>query len=376
MSNSIAFNIPSITGNETQNLKEVFDSKKFSGDGEYTKKCNNWLEKTCNANKALLTTSCTHALEIAAILIDTKPGDEIIMPSYTFVSSANPFVLRGAKIIFIDIRPDTMNIDETKIEAAITKKTKAIVAVHYAGVSCEMDSIMSIATNYNLFVIEDAAQGLMSTYKNMALGSIGHIGCFSFHETKNYQCGEGGAIMINDRSFIQRAEIIREKGTNRSLFISGMVDKYSWVDIGSSYLPSELNAAFLYAQFENAYKINEKRLKLWNEYSYQLTKEKHVELQIIPNEVKHNAHMFFIKLKDINERQQMIEYLKLNKIQSVFHYIPLHQSKNCSKYNYFHGYNENTTKESERLLRLPLYFDLSISNVRYICNKVREFFYD
>jgi dTDP-4-amino-4,6-dideoxygalactose transaminase len=374
MPKPIVFNIPSITGNETKNIREVFDNKKFSGDGEYTKKCNNWLEKNCNVNKALLTTSCTHALEMAAILIDTKLGDEIIMPSYTFVSSANPFVLRGAKIIFIDIRPDTMNIDETKIEAAITKKTKAIVAVHYAGVSCKMDAIMSIATNYNLFVIEDAAQGLTSTYKNMALGSIGHIGCFSFHETKNFQCGEGGAIILNDRSFIQRAEIIREKGTNRSLFISGMVDKYSWVDVGSSYLPSEINAAFLYAQFENAYKINEKRLKLWNEYSYQLTKEKHIELQIIPNEVKHNAHMFFIKLKDINERQRMIEHLKLNKIQSVFHYIPLHQSKNCSKYNHFHGYNENTTKESERLLRLPLYFDLSISNVRYICDKVREFF--
>ena len=372
----IQFNAPLITGNELNNLNNVIASKKFSGDGSYTKKCNSWLESNCKVKRALLTTSCTHALEMAAILIDTKPGDEIIMPSYTFVSSANPFVLRGAKIVFIDIRPDTMNMDETKVEDAITKHTKAIVPVHYAGVACEMDTIMSIASKYNLFVIEDAAQGVMSTYKGRPLGSIGHIGCFSFHETKNYQCGEGGAILLNDESFSQRAEIIREKGTNRSQFIRGMVDKYRWVDIGSSYLPSELNAAFLYAQLENAHKVNEKRLSLWNEYSEQLSKVSQVDLQIIPNELKHNAHMFYIKLKDINERQRMIEHLKSYKIQSAFHYIPLHESKKCLKYNYFHGKDKFTTKESERLLRLPIHYDLEISDVKYICKKVKEFFND
>ena len=372
----IQFNKALLTGNEIKNIQGVIAEGKFSGDGEYTKKCNSWLENNCRVKKALLTTSCTHALEMAAILIDTKPGDEVIMPSYTFVSSANPFVLRGAKIVFIDIRPDTMNMDETKVEDAITENTKAIVPVHYAGVACEMDTIMSIANKYNLFVIEDAAQGLMSTYKGRPLGSIGHIGCFSFHETKNYQCGEGGAILLNDESFSQRAEIIREKGTNRSQFIRGMVDKYRWVDIGSSYLPSELNAAFLYAQLENAHKVNEKRLSLWNEYSEQLSKVSQVDLQIIPNELKHNAHMFYIKLKDINERQRMIEHLDAYKIQSVFHYIPLHESKKCLKYNHFHGKDKFTTKESERLLRLPMHYDLEISDVKCICNKVKEFFND
>ena len=376
MINVIQFNVPLFTGKEVGNLNNVITNKKFSGDGEYTKKCNSWLENNCDVDKALLTTSCTHALEIAAILIDTKPGDEIIMPSYTFVSSANPFVLRGANIVFIDIRSDTMNMDETKIEDAITENTKAIVPVHYAGVACEMDTIMSIASKYNLFVIEDTAQGLMSTYKVRALGSIGHIGCFSFHETKNYQCGEGGAILLNDESFSQRAEIIREKGTNRSQFIRGMVDKYRWVDIGSSYLLSELNAAFLYAQLENAHKVNEKRLSLWNEYSKQLSRVSQIDLQIIPNELRHNAHMFYIKLKDMNERQKMIEYLESYKIKSVFHYIPLHKSKKCSKYNHFNGKDKYTTKESERLLRLPMYYDLEISDVKYICNKVKGFFND
>lgn len=371
---SIQFNVPLVTGDETSNLKNVIVNNKFSGDGEYTKKCNSWLEEKCKVNKALLTTSCTHALEMAAMLIDTRPGDEIIMPSYTFVSSANPFVLRGAKVIFVDIRPDTMNIDETKIEAAITKNTKAIVPVHYAGVSCEMDTIMKIAEKYNLLVIEDAAQGLMSTYKGKPLGSIGHIGCLSFHETKNYQCGEGGAILLNNASHSQRAEIIREKGTNRSQFIRGMVDKYRWIDIGSSYLPSELNAAYLLAQFDSAHKVNQKRLSLWNEYSKQLSKVNQVDLQVIPSEVEHNAHIFFIKLKDIMERQRMIDHLKLNKIQSVFHYIPLHESNKCKQYNSFSGKDEFTTKESERLLRLPMHFKLEISDVKYICNKVKEFF--
>ena len=373
MTDLIRFNIPLVTGGELDNLKNIFNNQ-FSGDGSYTKKCNSWLESNCKVRKALLTTSCTHALEMAAILIDTKPGDEIIMPSYTFVSTANPFVLRGAKIVFIDIRPDTMNMDETKIEAAITKNTRAIVPVHYAGVSCEMDEIMVIAEKHDLYVIEDAAHGLMSTYKGRSLGSIGNIGCLSFHETKNYQCGEGGAILLNDKSLIKRAEIIREKGTNRSEFINGIVDKYGWVDVGSSYLPSELNAAFLYAQFENAYNVNDKRLSLWNEYSKQLSKLDLVNLQIIPSDLKHNAHLFYIKLKDINERQKMTEHLKSHKIQSVFHYIPLHQSKNCKKYNYFCGEDKYTTKESERLLRLPMYYDLKISDVKYICDKVKDFF--
>jgi dTDP-4-amino-4,6-dideoxygalactose transaminase len=371
---SIPFNTPLVTGDEINNLKKVIANDKFSGDGEYTKKCNSWLESHCKVNKALLTTSCTHALEMAAMLIDTQPADEIIMPSYTFVSSANPFVLRGAKIVFIDIRPDTMNMDETKIESAITKNTKAIVPVHYAGVSCEMDTIMMIAAKHNLYVIEDAAQGLMSTYKGRSLGSIGHIGCLSFHETKNYQCGEGGAILLNDASLTQRAEIIREKGTNRSQYIRGMVDKYRWIDIGSSYLPSELNAAFLYAQFEGAYKVNEKRLSLWNEYLTQLSKVAKVDLQVIPSELKHNAHMFYIKLKDIDERQRLIEHLKSYKIHSVFHYIPLHESKKCTQYNSFSGEDKYTTKESERLLRLPMYYDLEISDVKYICNKIKDFF--
>jgi len=373
---SILFNKPLICGNEKDFIYGVLSKGKFSGDGEYTKKCNSWLENNCRVKKALLTTSCTHALEMAAILIDTKPGDEVIMPSYTFVSSANPFVLRGAKIVFIDIRPDTMNMDETKVEDAITENTKAIVPVHYAGVACEMDTIMSIASKYNLFVIEDAAQGLMSSYKGQPLGSIGHIGCLSFHETKNYQCGEGGAILLNDEYLSQRAEIIREKGTNRSQFIRGMIDKYRWVDVGSSYLPSELNAAFLYAQLETAHKVNEKRLSLWNEYLKQLFRVSQVDLQIMPNELRHNAHIFYIKLKDINERQRMIEYLKSYKIQSVFHYIPLHKSRKCSKYNYFHGEDRFTTKESERLLRLPIYYDLEIADVKYICSKVKGFFND
>lgn len=376
ITNMIKFNVPLISGNELNNLKNAIASEKFSGDGEYTKKCNSWLESNCRVRKAMLTTSCTHALEMAAILIDIQPGDEVIMPSYTFVSTANAFVLRGAKIVFIDIRPDTMNMDETKVEDAITENTKAIALVHYAGVACEIDTIMSIANKYNLFVIEDAAQGLMSTYKGRPLGSIGHIGCFSFHETKNYQCGEGGAILLNDESFSQRAEIIREKGTNRSQFNRGKVHKYRWVDIGSSYLPSELSAAFLYAQLENANKVNEKRLSLWNEYFKQLSKVSQVDLQIVSNKLKHNAHMFYIKLKDINERQRMIEHLKSYKIQSVFHYIPLHESKKCSKYNHFNGKDNFTTKESERLLRLPMYYDLEISDVKYICNKVKAFFND
>ena len=375
MTDFIPFNIPLITGGELINLKNIIH-KKFSDNGFYSKKCNSWLENNCKVRKALLTTSCTHALEMAALLINTKPGDEIIMPSYTFVSSANAFVLRGAKITFVDIRPDTMNLDEKKIEAAINKNTKAIVTIHYAGVSCEMDKILTIAKKYNLYVIEDAAHGLMSEYKGKPLGSMGNIGCLSFHETKNYQCGEGGAILINDDSLIERAEIIREKGTNRNQFINGTVDKYTWVDIGSSYVLSELNAAFLFAQFENVYDVNKKRLSLYNQYKKNLSSLDQLDIQTIPREIEHNAHLFYIKLKNIYERQMMTEYLKLHKIQSVFHYIPLHHSKECKNYYYFCGSDKYTSKESERLLRLPLYYDLKISEVDYICDKIKDFFND
>lgn len=372
----IPFNKPLIPNNAIKNISKLFDIGKFSGDGVFTRECSSWLKKNTKSKKVLLTTSCTHALELSAILINIKPGDEVIMPSFTFCSSANAFVLRGAKVVFVDIRPDTMNIDELKIEQAITANTKAIIPVHYAGVACEMDKIMDLANQYNLFVIEDAAQGLMSTYKGKPLGSIGHFGCISFHETKNYQCGEGGAIIINNDDFSGRAEIVREKGTNRSLFLKGIVDKYRWVDIGSSYLPSELNAAFLMAQFQMAKKVNEKRLLLWNEYFKYLEVYPNIRLQLIPKEVKHNGHMFYIKLEDIDQRQKMINHLKSFGIQTVFHYIPLHESKNCKEYNIFNGKDEYTTRESERLLRLPLYYDLNISDIKYICEKIKQFFND
>ncbi len=372
----IPFNVPLLIGTEEKYMKECIVNKKFSGDGLFTKKCNQWFENKLDAPKVLLTTSCTHALEMAAILLDIKEGDEVIMPSYTFVSTANAFVLRGAKIIFVDIRPDTMNIDETKIEEAISKKTKVIVPVHYAGVSCEMDIIMAIAKKHNLFVVEDAAQGMMSTYKGKALGTIGHVGCYSFHETKNYNCGEGGVIIINTEKFIQRAEIIREKGTNRSQFLRGVIDKYRWVDIGSSYLPSELNASFLYAQLESSEKINEKRLELWNEYYNNLKDLKEISLPTIPKGIKHNGHMFYIKLVDDRIRQDLIYHLASLEIQSVFHYIPLHESIKCSKYFEFIGEDKYTTKDSERLLRLPLYYDLSIEDLHHICFEIKEFFND
>jgi dTDP-4-amino-4,6-dideoxygalactose transaminase len=372
----IPFNKPFIPNNAIKNISKVFDIGKFSGDGYFTKECSSWLEKNTKSKKVLLTTSCTHALELSAILINIKPGDEVIMPSFTFVSSANAFVLRGAKVVFVDIRPDTMNIDGLKIEQAITNNTKAIIPVHYAGVACEMNKIMDLANKYNLFVIEDAAQGLMSSYKGKSLGSIGHFGCISFHETKDYQCGEGGALIINHDEFIDRAEILREKGTNRNLFLKGIVDKYRWVDIGSSYLPSELNAAFLMAQFQMADKIKEKRLLLWNEYSKNLREYSNIKVQEIPQEITHNGHMFFIKLKDVDQRQKMIDYLKSFGIQSVFHYIPLHESKKCKEYNIFNGKDEYTSRESERILRLPLYYDLNISDIKNICKTIKQFFND
>ena len=372
----IPFNIPLITGKELKYIKCLLKERKFCGDGAFTDKCNKWLEDNTKAKKALLTTSCTHALEMAAMLANISKDDEVIMPSYTFVSTANAFVLRGARIIFVDIRPDTMNIDESKIEKAITKKTKAIVVVHYAGTSCEMDTIMKIASKFNLLVIEDAAQGVMSSYKGRALGSIGHIGCYSFHETKNYHCGEGGAILLNDSRFIERSEIIREKGTNRKQFLRGKVCKYTWVDIGSSYLPSEINAVFLYANLEMAEKIREKRLRLWNRYYNNLrglAESNLLELAKIQVQCEHNAHTFYIKLKDSNQRKKMIDTLRDSGIQSVFHYIPLHSSAAGKKFGRFSGKDTHTTRESERILRLPLYYDLKIKDVDYITDSIRKF---
>jgi dTDP-4-amino-4,6-dideoxygalactose transaminase len=374
----IPFNTPPFVGTEEKNLAEAIKSNKLSGDGPFTKKCHNWFEKRFNSPLVLLTPSCTAALEMAAILINIKAGDEVIMPSYTFVSTANAFVLRGAKIVFVDIRPDTMNIDEKKIEAAITNKTKAIVPVHYAGVSCEMDTIMALAEKYKLWVIEDAAQGVMSTYKGKALGAIGHIGCFSFHETKNYTAGgEGGAILVQDKSLIERAEIIREKGTDRSKFIKGQVDKYSWVDIGSSFLPSELQAAYLFAQLESADKINENRLETWGLYNLGLSelKEKgQLNLPTITANCEHNAHMYYVKCKDISERSRLMDFLKENDILSVFHYIPLHSSKAGEIYSHFSGIDVHTTAESEKLLRLPMYYNLELTSVKKIINVICSFY--
>ncbi len=374
----IPFNVPPSIGTEGRYIKEAIEkNKKLCGDGIFTQKCNTRLEEKFNTPKALLTTSCTHALEMSAILANIEQGDEIIMPSYTFVSTANAFVLRGAKIVFVDIRPDTMNIDENLIEDAITNRTKAIVPVHYAGVSCEMDTINEIAYKYNLFVIEDAAQGVMSNYKGQALGTIGDIGCYSFHETKNYTMGEGGAILIQNHNVLERAEIIREKGTDRSKFFRGQVDKYSWVDIGSSYLPSELNAAYLYAQLEEAEKINEDRLNTWNTYYNGLVglqQKGLIELPFVPKECKHNAHIFYIKCKDLYERTELINHLKEKEIMAVFHYIPLHTSKAGLKYSRFNGTDNYTTKESERLLRLPMYYNIEKNKIDYIVECINRFY--
>jgi dTDP-4-amino-4,6-dideoxygalactose transaminase len=375
----IPFNQPAVIGNEIEYIKQVMSNNKLCGDGEYTKKCHLWLEQKFGCRKVLLTTSCTHALEMAAILCDIGPGDEVILPSYTFVSTANAFVLRGAKAVFVDIRPDTMNMDERLIEKAITDKTKAIVVVHYAGVACEMATIMKIAKKYNLIVVEDAAQGVMSSYKDKYLGTIGDIGCYSFHETKNYTCGEGGAILINNERFVERAEIIREKGTNRSKYFRGEVDKYTWVDIGSSYLPSELNAAYLYAQLEQAETINEDRLESWNYYFNQLNplaKLGLLELPIIPGDCQHNGHMFYVKFKDLAERTGAIDYLKSNGVSAVFHYIPLHSAPSVQEYGRFCGTDRWTTQESERLLRLPLYYKIGSKNLEFVVAKLQGFFKD
>lgn len=373
----IRFNVPPYTGKELDYIKIAVENQKICGDGEFTVKCNEWIENKTKTKKALLTTSCTHATELAAILSDIQPGDEVIMPAYTFVSTADAFVLRGAKVVFVDIRPDTMNMDENLIEAAITDKTRAIVPVHYAGVSCEMDKIMEIASKYNLKVIEDAAQGIMSTYKGKALGTIGDFGCFSFHETKNFSMGEGGALLIRDEKDVENAEIIREKGTNRAKFFRGQIDKYTWVEKGSSYLPSEMNAAYLYAQLELADEITENRMATWNRYYNGLLDLKQagkIELPFIPAECAHNAHMFYLKCKDLQERTELIQFLKENDILAVFHYVPLHTAPAGIKYGRFHGEDKYTTKESERLVRLPLYYGLEPEKAEYIINKVKAFY--
>ena len=373
----INFNVPPCVDKAYDYIKECVDNQKICGDGLYTKKCNNWIEERTGTAKCLLTTSCTHALELAVLLADIKPGDEVIMPAYTFVSTADAFVLRGAVPVFVDIRPDTMNIDEKLIEAAITDKTKAIAPVHYAGVSCEMDTIMEIARKHDLVVIEDAAQGIMSSYKGKALGTIGDFGAFSFHETKNYSMGEGGALLIRDEKDVEEAEIIREKGTNRSKYYRGQIDKYTWVNFGSSYLPSDMNAAYLYAQLEVADKINEARLECWNRYYTNLThlaNAGRIELPVVPDGCVHNAHMFYIKTKDIEERTDFINFMKENDILSVFHYIPLHTAPAGLKFGRFHGEDVYTTKESERLVRLPMYYGLTLDQVDYICDTIKKFY--
>lgn len=374
----IRFNVPPYTGKELEYIKVAVENQKICGDGDFTRKCNEWIENKTGTRKALLTTSCTHATELAAILADIQPGDEVIMPAYTFVSTADAFVLRGATAVFVDIRPDTMNMDADLIEAAITDKTKAIVPVHYAGVSCDMDKINEVAAKYHLVVIEDAAQGIMSTYKGKALGTLGDFGCFSFHETKNFSMGEGGALLIRDENDIENAEIIREKGTNRAKFFRGQIDKYTWVEKGSSYLPSEMNAAYLYAQLELAEEITEDRMATWNHYYAafeELAEAGKVELPYIPKDCTHNAHMFYLKCKDLEERTALISFLKENDILAVFHYVPLHTAPAGLKYGRFHGEDKYTTKESERLVRLPMYYGLEPEKTDYIISKVKEFYH-
>ena len=375
----ISFNVPPYVGTEEAYMHEAILSRKICGDGKFTKLCNRWMEERFHAQMALLTTSGTTALDMAALLCGIQPGDEVILPSFTFSSTATAFAIFGAKLVFVDVRPDTMNIDETKIEAAITDKTKVIVPMHYAGVACEMDTIMDIAKRHNLMVVEDAAQGVMSTYKGRALGTIGDFGCYSFHETKNYSMGEGGAIIINNPAYNERAEILREKGTDRSKFFRGQVDKYTWVDIGDSYLPSELNAAYLWAQLEKADEINNARLHVWNMYRKAFTElaEKGViELQTIPEGCVHNAHMFYLKCRDLEERTALIRYLKENEIGAMFHYIPLHSAPAGLKYGRFAGEDVYTTKESERLVRLPMYYGLTDAEVERVIEKVLAFYRD
>ena len=373
----IHFNIPPFTGKEFDYMKEAVENHKICGDGPFTKKCDAWIEERFGTKKALLTTSGSTALDMAALLCGLQPGDEVILPSFTFSSTANSFVLAGAKLVFVDIRPDTMNIDENKIEAAITDKTRVICPVHYAGVACEMDKIMEIAKKYNLMVVEDAAQGVMSTYKGRALGTIGDFGCYSFHETKNYSAGEGGAILINNVDYIEKAEILREKGTNRAQFFRGQVAKYNWVDFGDSYLQSDLNAAYLWAQLEMADEINDNRLETWSSYyeAFKPLEEKGIiELPTIPTDCVHNAHMFYIKTKDLDTRQEFIKFMKDNEILCVFHYVPLHSAPAGLKFGRFNGIDEHTTSDSDRLVRLPMYYNMAKEDLEKVIEKTIEFF--
>ncbi len=373
----INFNVPPYTGKELNYMKEAIENQKICGDGPFTKKCSEWIEQKTGTAKCLLTTSCTHATELAALLTDIREGDEVIMPSYTFVSTADAFVLRGAKAVFVDIRPDTMNIDETLIEDAITERTKAIVPVHYAGVGCEMDAIMDIADRHHLTVVEDAAQGIVASYKGKPLGTFGDYGCFSFHETKNFSMGEGGALLIRDEKNIEAAEILREKGTDRSKYYRGQVDKYRWQNYGSSYLPSDMNAAYLYAQLEMADEITQARMDRWNQYKellIPLAEEGKIELPFIPEYCSHNAHMFYIKTKDMEERSRLIDFLKAKDIMAVFHYVPLHSAPAGIKFGRFHGEDKYTTKESDRLLRLPLFYKLTKDEVEYITEQIKIFY--
>ena len=373
----INFNVPPFTGNEMTYIKQAVDAQKICGDGQFTAKCNKWIEDKTGCEKALLTTSCTHETELAALLANIGPGDEVIMPSYTFVSTADAFVLRGATPVFVDIRPDTMNIDEKLIEDAITERTRAIVPVHYAGVGCEMDAIMDIAKRHNLMVIEDAAQGIMSTYKGQALGAIGDMGCFSFHETKNFSMGEGGALLMKDSRFIEDAEIFREKGTDRSKFFRGQVDKYRWVNYGSSYLPSDMNAAYLWAQLELADEITKARMDRWNQYDAllrDLADKGLIEQPFVPDYCTHNAHMYYIKVRDLEQRSDFINFMKSKDVLTVFHYVPLHTAPAGIKYGRFHGEDKFTTRESDRLVRLPMYYALTEDDVNYICECVHEYF--
>lgn len=373
----ISFNVPPFIGEELSYVEQAIKNHKISGDGEFTKKCNKWLEEKFSAQKVLLTTSGTSALDMAMLLCGFQSGDEVILPSYTFSSTATSILVGGGVPVFVDIRPDTMNIDETKIEAAITARTKAIVVVHYAGVACEMDAIMEIARRHNLKVIEDAAQAVMSTYKGKFCGTIGDFGCYSFHETKNYSMGEGGALVINNPAYDERAEILREKGTNRSKFFRGQVDKYTWVDIGDSYLPSELNAAYLWAQLQRADEINENRLATWQNYYdafKPLADENLFEIPTVPAECNHNGHMFYLKMKNLDERTKFIQHMRDNGIGCVFHYVPLHSAPAGKKYCRFHGEDKFTTSESEKLARLPMYYGISREDLNYVIAAVKKFF--
>ena len=373
----IDFNVPPFTGKELEYMQQAIKNKKICGDGEFTKKCSHWMEEKFQANHVLLTTSCTHALEMAAVLTQVKPGDEVILPSYTFVSTADAFVQRGATLVFVDIRPDTMNLDERLIEDAITDKTKVIVPVHYAGVGCAMDEIMEIAARHHLMVVEDAAQGIYAYYKGRALGTIGDFGCYSFHETKNYSMGEGGALVFQNNDFLERAEIIREKGTDRSKFFRGQVDKYRWMDYGSSYLPSDLNAAYLWAQLEMADTIRKDRLDSWNYYNEELrplAEAGYIEQPFIPDYADHNAHMYYIKTKDLETRGRLIDFMRKHDILTVFHYVPLHSAPAGKKFGRFHGEDKYTTKESEHLVRLPMYYHLKEEDREQVVKAIKEFY--